>query len=361
MKRILTWTLTILLLTGLLALSPLRAVSAGPRVRPLFGVPRQDSPTETPAPASVTPADIINAVNGFRLANGLNTLTLHPVLMAVAADQANALAASEGAIGHERPCGMTLGQDLLSRGFPLLGDLSMDGYRSENWVAASTIEQAMAFWKSDAEHLDTMVDPNRSHIGAAVAISDQVYMVLETALSTSSGQMQYDAYPILTGIPQTQTACYGIYTQAATYGVSPEEMLPVTRNTALPNGDVIHEVKYGQALWTLAIQYDTTIAEIKRLNHLSSDVISPGQKLLIKTGATQPAPGTGMPPTAAATQNSFVVTPVSRTPTPSAQTESVETSASEFFHQNSLVIVILVISFAVLLTGLGVLGKHKVG
>lgn len=355
MKRILTWTLSILLLTGLLALSPLRAVSAGPRV----SLPRQDSPTETPAPASVTPADIINAVNSFRLANGLNALTVHPVLMAVAADQANALAASEGAVGHERPCGMTLGQDLLSRGFPLLGDLSMDGYRSENWVTASTVEEAMTFWKSDAEHLDTMIDPNRSHIGAAVAVSNQVYMVLETALSTSSGQMQYDAYPILTGIPQTQTACYGIYTQAATYGVSPEEMLPVTRNTALPNGDVIHEVKYGQALWTLAIQYDTTIAEIKRLNHLSSDVISPGQKLLIKTGATQPAPGTGMPSTPSATRNTFVLTPIGVTPSPPVPADPAQSSTSEFVQQNSMVIVILVISFAVLLAGLGVLGKRK--
>lgn len=320
--------------------------------------PAQDFATETPTPGQVTPADIINAVNNFRVANGLNALTVHPVLMAVAADQANALALSEGMVGHERPCGMTLGQDLLSRGFPLLGDLSMDGYRSENWVTAATVEQAMAFWKSDAEHLDTMVDPNRSHIGAAVAVSDQVYMVLETALATSSGQMQYDAYPILTGIPQTQSACYGMYTQAATMGVSVNDIMPVLRNTAMSNGDVYHEVKYGQTLWTLAIQYNTTILEIKRLNHLSSDVIAPGMKLLIKTGATQPA-GTPFPTPSPVPTRTFPWAVASPTYPVTPAATYVGLSTGDFLQQNSMVIVAIVISFSVLLAGLGVLGKRK--
>ncbi|MFZ5884405.1 MAG: CAP domain-containing protein, partial [Chloroflexota bacterium] len=108
-------------------------LSAPPTHRSL---PLFQEASATPEPTLPTPADIINAVNNFRLANGLNPLTVHPVLMEVAAQQANALAASEGAVGHQRPCGMTLGQQLLSMGFPLWGDLSMDGYRSENWVAA---------------------------------------------------------------------------------------------------------------------------------------------------------------------------------------------------------------------------------
>lgn len=326
-----------------------------------FSNPAQDFATETPTPGMVTPADIINAVNNFRVANGLNALTVHAALMAVAADQANALAASDGAVGHERPCGMTLGQDLLSRGFPLLGDLSMDGYRSENWVTAETMEQAMAFWKSDAEHLDTMVDPNRSHIGAAVASSNQIYMVLETAYATSSGQMQYDAYPILTGIPQTQSACYGMYTQAATMGVSVNDILPVYRSTAMPNGDVYHEVKYGQTLWTLAIQYNTTIIEIKKLNHLSSDVIAPGMKLLIKTGATQPA-GTPFPtpsPVATRTFPWAIASPTTPTPTDPIPSTPSTVAAGEFVQQNSMVIFAIVISFSVLLAGLGVMGKKK--
>jgi uncharacterized protein YkwD/LysM repeat protein len=366
MKKTLTLALTLLLLTGLFALSPLRPVSAYARVRPFFGAPWQDEPpTETPTRASApTPAEVITAVNNLRLSHGLNALTTNSILMQVAADQANALAGSEGAIGHERSCGMTLGQDLLSRGYPLLGDLSLDGYRSENWVAASTTEDAINFWLSDDEHTNTMLSPNRNDIGAAVAVSDQIYVVLETAWSTSSGQMQYDAYPILTGIPQTQTACYGMYTEAAKYGVSNEYSIPVQVSTALPNGDVIHEVKYGQSLWTLAIQYQTTIVEIKRLNRLYSDIILPGQKLLIKTGATQPVFDLGTPSLTPVKTRTFPwgdSSPASATPsaTASAISQPVGPSAGEFVQENSLVIVVLVISFSILLAGLGVFGRKK--
>src|SRR5215510_3170979 len=168
----------------------------------------------SPTPETVlpSPADIINAVNNLRLSQGLNALASHPVLMEVAAEQANALAATEGTIGHERPCGISLGQYLLMKGFPLWGDLSLDGYRSENWVAAGTTEAVMEFWLGDAEHSNTMLSPNRSDIGAAVAISDQIYVVLETALKTNSGQHQSTAYDILTNIPVTQAACMGAAT-----------------------------------------------------------------------------------------------------------------------------------------------------
>jgi uncharacterized protein YkwD len=354
--------LTMLLLAGLFGLSPLQPVSAGPRVRPLFGAPRQDSPTETPTSASApTPADIINAVNALRLSHGLNALAVHPVLTQVAVEQANALADSEGAVGHERPNGMTLGQQLLMLGYPLSGDLSMDGYRSENWVAASTTEDAISFWLSDDEHTNTMLSPNRSDMGAAVAVSDQIYVVIETALQTSSGQMQSDAYPILTGIPMTQNAYSSMLTESAKYGLLPQDSVPVIRSTALPNGDVIHEVRYGQALWSIAIQYDTTMQEIRQLNHLQSDTLQPGQKLIVRKNATQPAPGAKPPPTAEAIQNLFAVTPVYLSPTLSPQADPAGTSANDFLQQNSLVIVALIISFSVLMAGLGVFGKRKRG
>ena len=362
MRQILTLTLIALLLTGLFALSPLRAVSAHPG----FSLPRQDSPTatspegETPTTASApTPADIINAVNNLRLSHGLNVLTVHPVLAQVAQEQANALAASDGSIGHERPCGLTLGQQLLQMGYPLSGALSLDGYRSENWVAASTTEDAINFWLSDDLHTNTMLSEHRSDIGAAVAVGDQIYVALETALRTESGNMQYEAGGILTGIPMTRTACIGEATQYAEYSNLPQYSIPVIKNTALPDGDVIHEVKYGQALWSIAIQYDTTIAQIRRLNNLYTDTLQPGQKLIVMNAATQPAPGEAAPATApAAVDYAFIVTPVI-TVTPSATVVAQTTSSGEFVQENGMVIAILIFSFAVLLAGFGVLGRRK--
>jgi len=361
MKKKLTWPVIAAFLLGLFALSPLRPASAHQN----FSHPWQDATplaTGTPIPLAPSPAEVIAAINDLRLARGLNALAVHSVLMQVAADQASALAASGGMVGHERPCGMTLGQDLLARGYPLLGDLSLDGYRSENWGIASNAQDAISMWLGDDLHTNTMLSPERSDIGAAVAVSDQIYVALETAFSASSGKMQYDAYPILTGIPMTQAACIGLVTQAAQYGLSPQEMLPVTRNTALPGGEVFHEVKYGQTLWTLAIQYDTTIAEIERLNNLSSEIIAPGQKLLVKTGATQPAPASATPslsPVATQTSLAALASPVTPTQTQVATSQPMETLPARSVPKNSLLIAAAVVGLSLLLAGMGAMGRKR--
>ena len=149
----------------------------------------------------------------------------------------------------------------------------------------------------DDLHANTMLSPNRSHIGAAVAVGDQIYIVLETAYQTPSGKMQWGADAFLTKIAVTQAACAGLSTQDAGYGNLSQYSLPIAISTARPDGDVIHEVQYGQTLWSIAIQYGTTIKQIKQLNNLISDIVVPGWTLLIQKGATQPAPATTTPST----------------------------------------------------------------
>jgi len=320
---------------------------------PLF---QEESPT--PEPAILTPADVINAVNNLRLSNGLNALAAHPVLMEVAAEQANALAGTEGVIGHERPCGISLGQYLLMKGFPLWGDLSLDGYRSENWVAAGTIEEVMAFWSGDEEHLNTMLSPNRSHLGAAVAISDQIYVVLETALQTRTGQNQSTAYDILTNIPVTQAACMGAATLNADGSVS-QYSIPVAVSTARPDGDVVHEVKYGQTLWSIAIQYGTTIEQIKRYNNLTTDAIAPGWKLLIQKGATQPAPSSPTFLPAQATQSKVYFPTPTISPTLTGTPGPDEMIAFKELGKNRLIVAALIVSFSVLVAGIIGFGRKR--
>jgi len=335
----------------------------------IIGVPRVHAQTPglsllqegspTPMPAAPSPADVINAVNNLRLFNGLNALAVHPVLMDVAAEQASALAGTGGAVGHERPCGISLGQYLLMKGFPLWGDLSLDGYRSENWVAAGTIEEIMAFWSSDAEHSNTMLSPNRSDIGAAVAVSDQIYVVLETALQTRTGRQQSTAYDILTGIPATQAACAGASTINADGSVS-QYSIPVAVSTARLDGDVVHEVQYGQTLWSIAIQYGTTIEQIKRYNNLTTDAIAPGWKLLIQKGATQPAvpSPTTFPPSQATSTQTIPSTPTSPK-TAFELTKANDTAVLVELGQNRLVVAALIISLSVLVAGIIGFGKKK--
>jgi LysM repeat protein len=252
---------------------------------------------------------------------------------------------------------MTLGQQLLSMGFPLWGDLSMDGYRSENWGIAMTTEDAINMWLGDDLHMNTMLSPNRSDIGAAVAVSNQIYIVLETALSTPSRKHQGTAYEILTAIPVTQAACLGLRTPGAAYDMS-QYSIPVALSTARPDGDVVHEVKYGQTLWSIAIEYKTTIEQIKRLNNLSDDTVIPGWKLLVKKGATQPVPVTAT--FVLETQNQ-TATPV---PTwmivPTAPEETDEMSMfAQSLGENKIVVAALIVSFSVLVGAIVGFGKKK--
>ncbi len=308
--------------------------------------------TSTSAGAVVTAAEIIQAVNALRISHGLSPLAMHPILMEAAADQAQALAISGGAIGHQRPCGLTLGQDLLRRGYPLAGDLALEGYRSENWGVASTAEEAIQMWLGDALHTNTMLAEQRSDIGAAVAIRDRGYVVLITALHTTSGQMPQAAFPVLTAIPATLTACQS--GAAVVPRSTTQDIWPVQVSTPLPNGDVFHEVQYGQSLWSIAMAYGTTIEHIRRLNDLpETGMIYPGQKLLIQRQVTLLSS-----PTATATPVEIrkTVSPPSPSPLPAPSSSGL--SPQEFVRQNRLSLAILGLSFLVLLIGLS-LGMRK--
>lgn len=353
MKKQFRWLAAFLVLIGL-SISSI-PVLAGPRLQPAL-----QEGTPTPVPDAPSPAEIIEAVNNLRLQNGLNALMVSDILMEVAASQANALAASEGAIGHERPCGMTLGQELLVKGFPLWGDLSMDGYRSENWGTAITAQDAISMWLGDDLHANTMLSQYRSDIGAAVTVSDQIYIVLETALGTPSRQHQGAAYDILTGIPVTQSACMGWSTQSAGYVDLSQYSVPVALSTARPDGDVVHQVKYGQTLWSIAIEYGTTIEQIKRLNNLTDDTVIQGWKLLVKKGATQPVPSTAALSTEPATLLKISTPSLAGTLTPDLEDVMPSFSAGDFLRHNSTIVVALLVSFSVLVAGIVGFGrKHS--
>ncbi len=284
-----------------------------------------DTLTQSSPPS---PEEIIEAVNTLRISTGLHPLNTHSVLMQVAQWEANAIAG--GAPGHTRPNGLTLGQWLISLGYPLAGDLSLDGYRSENWVAARTAEEAIQFWLGDGPHTNTMLSPDRSDIGAAVAVSDQIYIVLETALQTANGEMQTDAEIILP-----------VEDGASQNSLLPQYIMPVIISTARPDGDVLHKVQYGQSLWSIATAYHTSVEQIRAWNNIDdATVINDGYLLLVQKRATQPAPisitpspsATNLiePPTATSTIR--VIAPeikATTTPTALSQDDKSETKSAK--------------------------------
>ena len=254
-----------------------------------------------------TAAQVVKAVNQLRMDQGLSPLNVHPLLMQVAQTEADGIA--NGMPGHWRPNGLTLGQWLISLGYPLAGDLSQDGYRSENWLMARTAAEAIQAWQGDGEHSNTMLSPDRSDIGVGIAVADQVYIVLLTALQTTSGQMQSEANLYLTQVASSKSG-------AADGSLVSQFIKPVLLSTARPDGNVVHKTQYGQSLWSIAVAYNTTIDQIRAWNNLGQDtIIYEGQFLLVQISATQPPPATLTPRPSSTMKNTATVRPATPSPT----------------------------------------------
>lgn len=223
-----------------------------------------------------SPSELVNAVNALRASYGLAPYAISPILMAVAQSHADYMAAT-GNVSHTGLGGSSVTERLLAAGYPLAGDLSLGGFRSENITSGNetkTAQDAVNGWTGDAPHLTTMVSPSLTEIGAGVSINaGRVYYVIDCALPTTNGLPQ----------PAAATAIAAGPTVAPGAGV----VFPVVLSTPNADGDVIHEVKAGQSLWQIAISYETMIDEIKRLNNLYTNDIYPGEKLLIRQA--QPA------------------------------------------------------------------------
>jgi hypothetical protein len=218
-------------------------------------------------------SDLIAEVNALRAANGLPAYTVNSILMQVAQDQANYMAAT-GQVAH-RP-GLT--QRLLDAGYPLAGDLSLGGFRAENITGGNkTAVQAVQGWTGDALHTNTMLSPDLQEIGAGVAqVGNTYYMVIECARPTTGG------------LPQVYTPVSGD-SAVATSGPS-DFIVPITINTPDDNGLVYHEVQYGQTLWAIAIEYGVKIDAIRALNNLGPTTdIYQGDRLLVRQ-VTPPSP-----------------------------------------------------------------------
>src|SRR5215207_3417201 len=150
-------------------------------------------------PVAGSPYDLVNAVNALRASFGLSPYSISPILMSTAQAQADFLA-STGSMTHSGPGGIGLTERLLAAGYPLAGDLSLGGFRSENITGGNEnmpAEAAVDQWATDSIHLDTMASQSLTEIGAGVAVSGgRVYYVIDCARPTTSGDLPPGGSPV---------------------------------------------------------------------------------------------------------------------------------------------------------------------
>jgi len=277
-------------------------------------------------------SQLIDVVNNLRLSYGLPSLTVHNALMQSAQSQADYMA-STGQITHARPGGTTFTQQLIDLGFPLAGEL-----RSENILNSGSPlvwNGVPPVWQ-DSAHMTTMISSSYTHIGAGMSQgAGGYYYALDCAAASGSGS-------------STTTTTSGTPGATSVSAVS-QYIVPIIVNTAQPDGNVYHTLQNGQTLWSVAIEYGTTIKQIQNLNGLGDDLLVwQGQKLLIKQGATQPAPPT-LPLTEPATATPLALSTPTNLPTasptalPATPTQTAEAPAAAV-PISSLLIGILIVA-----------------
>lgn len=84
-------------------------------------------------------------------------------------------------------------------------------------------------------------------------------------------------------------------TPSDTPTVTPEPTSPWATSTPLPNGEIWWVIKSGDTLRVLAFYNETTVEEIQALNGLTSNIVSAGQRILVKVVDTPTPEPTSTP------------------------------------------------------------------
>jgi uncharacterized protein YkwD len=206
-----------------------------------------------------TASELIIAVNDLRAAEKLPPYKTNSILMTVAQTHAGYIA-SAGVMTHFDASGIPPFQRAIKAGYSVAGDLAQGGLFRESIGSGAglTVSEVIAIWQEDANNLKTLLSADVSDVGAGMAVVNGVtYYVLNAGASTGDS-----ATPSPTSLAGTSSA--------------------MMISTPLENGVVYHVVQANEALWSIALNYNTTIGELKLLNRLASDEIFEGQKLLIR-------------------------------------------------------------------------------
>lgn len=252
---------------------------------------------------SITAQDLIKLVNDWRVAYGHAPLEVDQTLMATAYDTA-CLMAVNGLRWHIGDVSGRIAQYGYGGGAKV--------FATENFAIGPVSMDTIAQWWSDEAHQYPSANPSYVHIGAGVCpYGDRIWYIVHAAY-TSDTATQYT--------PNPANPTQSIFT--STPAVS-QLIIPVQTVTPNENGAVVHEVLPGQALWSIAIAYDTKIDELVRLNNLDPEnpIIYVGDKILVVEAKSTPETTTP-----SATIDATNATPTKTTLTPTRRPTRTKTA-----------------------------------
>jgi LysM repeat protein len=139
---------------------------------------------------------------------------------------------------------------------------------------------ALSWWKQSPDHNPTLIASTYIETGCGVATdgNGRYYYICDMGYVTGG----------------TYTPSGGSTT--AQQPAAPV-MIPVVKADPRPDGSIVHIIRTGQTLWTLAAVYEVPLQQILDLNHYSeSQIIHPGDEVIVA------GPGSAVPPTPTPTE-----------------------------------------------------------
>ncbi len=230
-------------------------------------------PAKVQASGSVSGADMIALINGWRASYWTNSLIEVSTLDACAQWTAEEMA-SIGAKDHLKYLGYSETSTRCSE-FGFGGGKLV--YVTENWAAGYNmdIDTLAGYWSDEAHMLPaTMQQYTYVGVGIATASDGMTYYILQ------AGAVTGEDMPAASDNTSDTSGNASATEDLSNY------MNPVFTSTPNSDGSIYHVVQYGQTLFDIATNYGVGYDAIKNLNGLTDNTIYEGQSLLIKLAPT---------------------------------------------------------------------------
>ncbi len=223
--------------------------------------------------AQTDPANqVIQLVNQLRVSYGQTPYQVDPILMSVAQTHAS-WSAANNISSHLGPDGKNPDERAKAAGYGAGYNAFVIENVGSGTLGLNTPELVVSMWQGDYGHLNAMISPDYEDIGVGYAEGfGMSWFVMDV------GWIDEGAIASATAVPQP-TLDNNPANTGNTYGF--------VVSTPGENGVIYHEVREGQAAWTIAVYYDISVDELLKLNNLNENsLIFPGDMLLIRPSAT---------------------------------------------------------------------------
>jgi uncharacterized protein YkwD len=248
-----------------------------------------------PHPASAnnpkSPAEVFALINDYRAANGLYALEQNSILMQTAQGQSDYQASisqiTHGGPGGSRPRDRAYAAGYGGGAIVFISELVTGGGTD------GSPQNALNWWQNSPEHNGYLLSSSYFDLGVGVANDADGRFYYTAVLGNIAGGTTY--------VPEEG---------APAVGEAQPVMIPVIREEPRENGAIVHIVRQGQALWTIAAVYEVPLETILALNNLTTfSFIFPGDEIIVAPeGSIEPAQEEPSPTTEADPEPTTIAT-----------------------------------------------------